>query len=66
MFNMEEDFIILFGKMCLGFVLGTLILLGIIFIMHLNDFPLKVKYYENNIEIEAIEYHNEIYLKKGE
>lgn len=26
----------------------------------------KVCYYENGVKIEAIEYHNEIYLKKGE
>lgn len=64
---MDEDSVLLFlGKMILGITIGTLVILGIMFIMYQNNFPLKVKYYENDIEIPAIEYHNEIYLKKGE
>lgn len=40
--------------------------LGIALLFNLDEFPGKVKYYENGIEKQAIEYHNEIYLKKGE
>ena len=64
---MDEDSVSLFvGKMILGIKIGILVILGIMFIMYQDNFPLKVKYYENDIEIPAIEYHNEIYLKKGE
>lgn len=31
-----------------------------------NDISSEIEYYENNIKIDAIKYHNEIYLKKGE
>lgn len=63
---MDEDSIILIGKIILGIVIGVLVMFGIVFFMTIDNYPLKVKYYENNIEIPAIEYHNEIYLKKGE
>lgn len=31
-----------------------------------DDIVTEIEYYENNIKIDAIKYHNEIYLKKGE
>lgn len=31
-----------------------------------DDVPNEIEYYQNNIKIDAIKYHNEIYLKKGE
>lgn len=30
-----------------------------------KQYPQQINYYENGIKVEAIEYHNEIYLKKG-
>lgn len=40
--------------------------LGIRCIIDRNEFVKPIEYYENGVKIEAIEYHNEIYLKKGE
>lgn len=41
--------------------------LGLSFLIFVaDDIPNKIKYYQNDIKIDAIEYHNEIYLKKGE
>lgn len=41
--------------------------LGLNFLIFVaDDIPNKIKYYQNDIKIDAIEYHNEIYLKKGE
>ena len=52
------------------FVMPSLIAIGIIFVLGLAAVlinPIKeVDYYENSIKLDAIEYHNEIYLKKGE
>lgn len=31
-----------------------------------DDVPSEIEYYQNDIKIDAIKYHNEIYLKKGE
>lgn len=31
-----------------------------------NDVSSEIEYYQNDIKIDAIKYHNEIYLKKGE
>lgn len=31
-----------------------------------DDIVTEIEYYENNIKIDAVKYHNEIYLKKGE
>lgn len=31
-----------------------------------NDVSNEIEYYQNDIKIDAIKYHNEIYLKKGE
>lgn len=41
-------------------------LLGIVFIDECKNIPSEIKYYENGINIDAIEYHNNIYIKKGE
>ena len=42
-------------------------ILGLNFLFFIaNDVSSEIEYYENNIKIDAIEYHNEIYLKKGE
>ena len=41
--------------------------LGLFFLFFVaNDVSSEIEYYENNIKIDAIKYHNEIYLKKGE
>lgn len=41
--------------------------LGFFFLFFItNDVPSEIEYYQNDIKIDAIEYHNEIYLKKGE
>ena len=37
--------------------------LGVASITHIAE---EVDYYENGVKIDAIKYHNEIYLKKGE
>jgi len=52
-----------------GGIIGVLILLafyGIICFIYKDDYAKQRDYYENGIKIDAIEYHNEIYLKKGE
>lgn len=42
-------------------------ILGLFFLFFVaNDVSSEIEYYENNIKIDAIKYHNEIYLKKGE
>lgn len=41
--------------------------LGLFFLFFIaNDVSNEIEYYQNDIKIDAIEYHNEIYLKKGE
>lgn len=47
-------------------IIVILIILGIDFIFCINDIATKLEYYQNDIKIDAIMYHNEIYLKKGE
>ena len=50
-------------------IIGVLILFaiyGLVNLFYRNDFAKEIDYYENGIKVEAIEYHNEIYLKKGE
>lgn len=39
--------------------------LGFLFFIE-NDVSNEIEYYQNDIKIDAIKYHNEIYLKKGE
>ena len=39
---------------------------GIISLFYIKDYANEISYYENGIKLDAIEYHNEIYLKKGE
>lgn len=43
-----------------------LVLFGIALCFTSDDIVTEIEYYENNIKIDAIKYHNEIYLKKGE
>lgn len=45
-------------------IIVILIILGIEFIFYINDIAKKLEYYQNDIKIDAIMYHNEIYLKK--
>ena len=41
--------------------------LGLFFLFFVtNDVASEIEYYQNDIKIDAIKYHNEIYLKKGE
>ena len=41
--------------------------LGLNFLFFIeNDVSNEIEYYQNDIKIDAIKYHNEIYLKKGE
>ena len=47
-------------------VIIVLCVAGIILFFYMNDFAQEIRYYENGRKVEAIEYHNEIYLKKGE
>lgn len=47
-------------------VLIILAIYGLICMFHKDEFVKLIDYYENGIKVEAIEYHNEIYLKKGE
>lgn len=42
-------------------------ILGLAFLFFIvDDVPSEIEYYQNDIKIDAIKYHNEIYLKKGE
>ena len=42
-------------------------ILGLKFLIFVADYITNnIKYYQNDSKIDAIEYHNEIYLKKGE
>lgn len=42
-------------------------ILGLNFLIFVaDDISSEIEYYQNDIKIDAIEYHNEIYLKKGE
>ncbi len=42
-------------------------ILGLNFLFFIaNDVSSEIEYYQNDIKIDAIKYHNEIYLKKGE
>lgn len=47
-------------------ILIILSLCSIAFLSEIDKFVSEIVYYENGIKIDAIEYHNEIYLKKGE
>lgn len=47
-------------------IIIVLCIAGVELFINIGDFAQKIQYYENNIKIDAIEYHNEIYLKKGE
>lgn len=41
-------------------------ILGLNFLIFVaDDISSEIEYYQNDIKIDAIEYHNEIYLKKG-
>ena len=42
-------------------------ILGLNFLFFIaNDVSNEIEYYQNDIKIDAIKCHNEIYLKKGE
>ena len=42
-------------------------ILGLNFLFFIaNDVSSEIEYYQNDIKIDAIKYHNEIYLKKAE
>lgn len=43
-----------------------LVLIGTALCFTSDDIVTEIEYHENNIKIDAIKYHNEIYLKKGE
>lgn len=60
----EERFIAI--KITLIVVIIFLATIGIRYIIDIEEFAKPIEYYENGVKIEAIEYHNEIYLKKGE
>lgn len=47
-------------------VVGIIIFFAMYGIASLTEITEKVYYYENGTKIDAIKYHNEIYLKKGE
>lgn len=53
-------------KITLIIVIIFLTTIGIRYIIDKDEFVKPIEYYENGVKIEAIEYHNEIYLKKGE
>lgn len=53
-------------KLIILIIMGSLSMLGICYIVDHESIGKPIDYYENGIKIEAIEYHNEIYLKKGE
>lgn len=50
-----KTFVIFFAVLGLGFLFFVA-----------NDVSSEIEYYQNDIKIDAIKYHNEIYLKKGE
>lgn len=60
----EERFIGI--KITLIVVIIFLTTIGIRYIIDIEEFAEPIEYYENGTKIDAIKYHNEIYLKKGE
>lgn len=63
MFNGERLVAI---KITLIVVIIFLSTIGIRYIIDKEEFVNPIDYYENGEKIDAIKYHNEIYLKKGE
>ena len=59
----EERFIAI--KITLIVVIIFLATIGIRYIIDIEEFVEHIEYYENGIKIDAIEYHNEIYLISG-
>ena len=54
-------------KVILKVIVTFFAILGLNFLIFVaNDISSEIEYYQNDIKIDAIEYHNEIYLKKGE
>lgn len=45
-------------------IITVFVMLGIFYVRVVKDIPMNIIYLENNTKIDAIEYHNEIYLKK--
>ena len=54
-------------KVILKVIVIFFAVLGLNFLIFVtDDIPSEIEYYQNDIKIDAIKYHNEIYLKKGE
>ena len=53
-------------KITLIIIIIFLSTIGIRYIIDIEEFVKPIEYYENGVKIDAIKYHNEIYLKKGE
>lgn len=54
-------------KVILKVIVTFFAILGLNFLIFVaDDISSEIEYYQNDIKIDAIEYHNEIYLKKGE
>ena len=66
MFNMQDSLSWSIIKIILTCIIVFLASVGLAFIFSGEHFPEEIDYYENGIKLDAIEYHNEIYLKKGE
>ena len=60
---MCKNYILEFIK---GVSIGITILFAILGVASVTHIAEKVYYYENGTKIDAIKYHNEIYLRKGE
>lgn len=53
-------------KISMIVIIVLLSILGMCYIIDKDDYAKPIDYYENGTKIDAIKYHNEIYLKKGE
>lgn len=54
-------------KVILKTIITFLAIIGLSFFLFVpSGLPSEIEYYQNDIKIDAIKYHNEIYLKKGE
>lgn len=54
-------------KVILKIIITFLAIIGLSFFLFVpSGLPSEIEYYQNDIKIDAIKYHNEIYLKKGE
>lgn len=54
-------------KVILKIIITFLAIIGLGFFLFVpSGLPSEIEYYQNDIKIDAIKYHNEIYVKKGE